>query len=230
MGSAGDSLAEPLRPTSGRARLRIGVGAAVGIGLLALCVVIVLAAVNSVGTARAIPVGTPTTVVTSSDSGAAIPGQDAQAPAQQAILLHVLGAVRDPGLFALRQGDRVVDALAAAGGLTKRADEEAVNLARPVTDGEQLYVPELGESPRVALPADSSESSSGDSATPDAPVSLTTATAEQLEQLPRIGPAMAERIISWRNANGAFTAVEQLLEVPGIGEKTFEGLRDFVLP
>jgi competence protein ComEA len=132
-----------------------------------------------------------------------------------AIYVHVLGAVLTPGLYELREGDRIVDAIAVAGGFAEGADETQLNLARQVADGEQVVVPLLGE---AAAPG---EQQAGK-------VNLNSATQGQLETLPRVGPALAQRILAWREANGRFSAIEDLLSVTGIGDKTFEGLRDLV--
>lgn len=130
------------------------------------------------------------------------------------IYVHVLGAVLSPGLYQLSQGDRAVDAVAAAGGFAEGADETQLNLARLLIDGEQIYVPVMGEvAPGVVG---------------DGKVNLNTADLAQLETLPRVGPAMAQRILDWRETNGRFSAVEDLLSVTGIGDKTFEGLKDLV--
>ena len=131
-----------------------------------------------------------------------------------AIYVHVLGAVLAPGLYELREGDRVVDAIAVAGGFAEGADETQLNLARQVADGEQLVVPVMG------APVAAGEQSGK--------VNLNTATAEQLETLPRVGPALSQRILDWREQNGRFSSVEDLMSVTGIGGKTFEGLRDLV--
>ncbi|WP_194411785.1 ComEA family DNA-binding protein [Microbacterium cremeum] len=139
-------------------------------------------------------------------------------PAVVDLYVHVAGAVSAPGLYVLPAGARVVDAVAAAGGFADDADPAGVNLARTVTDGEQLHVPRIGEAVAVAPGA----SQTGGL------VDLNTADSAQLETLPRIGPAMAERIISWRDANGGFTTVEDLLAVPGIGDKMLASLRDLV--
>jgi len=130
--------------------------------------------------------------------------------------------VVSPGLYLLKDGARVADALAAAGGATETADPDAVNLARRVVDGEQLLVPAVG-----AVPA--AGAAPGAAAASD-PVSLSTATAAQLEELPEVGPATAAKIVAYREANGPFSSVDQLLEVPGIGEKTLEAFRDQVGP
>lgn len=136
------------------------------------------------------------------------------------LYLHVSGAVREPGLYVLPPGARVVDAIAAAGGFADDAARDGVNLARTVGDGEQLAVPRQGEA-APATPAAPGES-------PDGRVDLNTADATLLETLPRIGPALAERIIAWRDDNGGFTSVEDLLAVPGIGDTVLESLRDLV--
>ena len=104
------------------------------------------------------------------------------------------------------------------------ADEAAVNLARAVSDGEQLQVPLLGESPVDA----GGETDAGAGEAGDGRINLNTAGEAELDALPRIGPAMAQRIIEWRDANGRFTSVEDLLAVPGIGDKMLESLRELV--
>ena len=150
-------------------------------------------------------------------------GIDASMPADE-LYVHVAGAVGSPGLYVLAAGARVVDAVAAAGGLADDADGTAINLARPIADGEQLHVPRIGETATAQAGTGGS-----DGAVPgDGRVNLNTAEAAQLETLPRIGPAMAERIIAWRDENGRFTSVEDLLAVPGIGDKMLESMRDLV--
>lgn len=151
---------------------------------------------------------------TSTPSAGAV---DQDAVAGSVIYVHILGQVQHPGLYALSDGDRGVDIVAAAGGFTQKADRAAINLARLLTDGEQIYVPAVGE---VVSGADAS--------TTDGTVNLNTADAAALDTLPRIGPALAERILEWREMNGAFTTVEDLLDVPGIGDAILDGLRDLV--
>ncbi|MBF4624160.1 ComEA family DNA-binding protein [Clavibacter sp. VKM Ac-2872] len=141
------------------------------------------------------------------------------------IYVHVVGAVVSPGLFPLAPGSRVVDALAAAHGFADGADTAGVNLARVLSDGEQLVVPRQGETP--AAPSGASGAVGG-SASPSAPVDLNTATAEQLETLPRVGPSLAARIIAWRSAHGRFTRVADLGRVPGIGDRTLASLTPLV--
>lgn len=146
---------------------------------------------------------------------------DATAPA--GLYVHVSGAVAEPGLYVLDEGARVMDAVAAAGGFAPDADQAAVNLARPVSDGEQLAVPAQGEVPAAADPG-----TGGAGAAAGGVIDLNTADLATLDTLPRIGPALAQRIIEWREANGRFTSVEDLLAVPGIGDKMLESLRELV--
>jgi competence protein ComEA len=110
-----------------------------------------------------------------------------------------------------------VDAVAAAGGFAATADQGQVNLARFVVDGEQIYVPAVGEVPATAP-----------GTTAGGKVNINTADETTLETLPRVGPAMAARIIAWREANGNFATIEDLMSVTGIGDKTFESLKDLV--
>lgn len=145
-------------------------------------------------------------------------GVPTDAAASASVYVHVAGAVVAPGLYRLDAGARVVDVIAAAGGFVEDADEAAVNLARPLSDGEQLVVPRVGEQVE----------SGGAGSAGDGRINLNTASAAELESLPRIGPAMAQRILDWRDANGRFTSVEDLLAVPGIGDKMLEALRDLV--
>lgn len=134
-----------------------------------------------------------------------------------ALYVHVSGAVDRPGLYRLDSGARVVDAVTAAGGFADDADRSAINLARPISDGEQLHIAVVGEAPETGAPVAGVGR-----------VNLNTADAAALDTLPRVGPAIAERIIAWREANGRFTSVDDLLSVPGIGEKMLAGLKDLV--
>lgn len=134
------------------------------------------------------------------------------------LYVHVLGQVTNPGLYVLEPEARVVDALAAAGGTLDDADLQSVNLARVLSDGEQLIVPVIGAAP----------DSEGTEAVGDGLIDLNNADGAELETLPRIGPALAQRIIDWRETNGRFQSVDDLLAVPGIGEKLLAGLRDLV--
>jgi competence protein ComEA len=133
------------------------------------------------------------------------------------VAVHVAGRVRRPGLVQLPAGSRVQDAIRAAGGSTSGADLDAVNLARKLADGEQVFVPGPGDPPPPPAPG----------AGPSAPLDLNSATLEQLDALPGVGEVTAGRIIAYRSAH-PFTAVDELLEVPGIGQRRFEQLKDLV--
>lgn len=152
-----------------------------------------------------------------------LPVEQTAAVSEAAVYVHVGGAVQAPGLYRLHAGARVVDAVAAAGGLSDTADPATINLARPVSDGEQLLVLEVG-----AVPAGSGGGVGGGTAA-DGRIPVNTADATTLEQLPGIGPALAGRIIDTREANGPFRSVDDLLSVPGIGEKVLAGLREQVV-
>jgi len=145
------------------------------------------------------------------------------------IFVHLLGAVQRPGLYELREGDRGIDAVAAAGGFAQTADQSQLNLARPLSDGEQIYVPAIGEmlSPGAGS-GGSGGVAGGGSGTVAGKVNLNTADLAALDTLPGVGPATAKAIIDWRDQNGRFTAVEDLLSVTGIGDKTLAELRDLV--
>jgi competence protein ComEA len=147
------------------------------------------------------------------------------------IWIHVAGAVRRPGLYRVAADARAGTAVEAAGGLARRADGRAVNLAAAVRDGQQIVVPTRGER-AVAAPAapPSADGGAGAPARAEAKVSLSTATVDQLDALDGIGPTLAQRILKWRDAHGGFKSVEQLREVEGIGEKRFEALRSAVQP
>jgi competence protein ComEA len=139
------------------------------------------------------------------------------------VAVHVAGRVRRPGLVRLPAGSRVHDAIRAAGGVTAGADLDAINLARKLTDGEQIRVPAPGD---PAPPPDPAATPGGPAA-PSAPLDLNTATLEQLDALPGVGEVTATRIITYRSAH-PFTTVDELLEVPGIGQRRFEQLKDLV--
>jgi competence protein ComEA len=143
--------------------------------------------------------------------------------------VHVVGAVRRPGVYRLADHARVQDAIERAGGATGRADVGAINLAALVQDGVQIVVPRRGGAgaPAVAA-AGVAAAASGEAAVPAAPINLNTATAEQLETLDGVGPATAAKIIEYRTSHGGFRSVEDLDEVSGIGEKRLEALRDKV--
>ena len=132
------------------------------------------------------------------------------------IYVHVAGSVKAPGIYQLDSGTRVYDAVLAAGGFTSKANQASVNMARALTDGEQLVI----SSGASSLVFEGVMTSSL--------ISLNQASSSQLEDLPGVGPALAGRIIDWREANGGFKAKEDLLNVAGIGDKLFASVKDLV--
>lgn len=181
------------------ARRRLGVGAALVVMIAAAAIAVVIGMVR-------------TSTAASVDEIPAAPASVVPAT----VYVHVHGAVLRPGLYRLALGARVVDLVAAAGGFADDAEQAGVNLARELADGEQVRVPVFGEEPPAG------EVSS------DGRVNINTADAGALESLPRIGPAIAQRIIAWRDDHGRFTSVEDLRAIPGIGDKMLAALRDLV--
>jgi competence protein ComEA len=170
------------------------------------------------------------------------------APTKAPIAVHVIGAVPRPGLYEFAEGARVQDAIDAAGGLLAQASVEALNLAAPLEDGKQLVIPYKdgtevvsgsGEEGNVELPS-SDEPDVAPPAEPviegEAPVAgpsvelvnINTATLDELNSLPGIGPTLAQRIIDYRAANGAFSTIEDIMNVSGIGVSTFEDIKDLI--
>ncbi len=146
------------------------------------------------------------------------------------LVVDVAGAVRRPGLYRLPQGSRIADALARAGGETKRADSLLVNLAAPLADGEQVLVPTLVGAATGPGGGAAPGSGGAPAPSPTAPVDLNTATAEQLDALPGVGPVTAEKIIAYRQAHGPFTSVDQLDAISGIGPARIADLKGLVQP
>ena len=147
--------------------------------------------------------------------------------AAKLLVSDVAGAVRRSGLYRLRSGSRIDDAIAAAGGPTPKAQLDTVNLAAPIADGEQILVPGRGAAGAAAAAA-SPPAAAGSS--PTAPLDLNTATLEQLEALPGIGPVTAQKILDYRQAHGAFHSVTELQGVPGIGPAHMAQLKGLVIP
>ena len=195
---------ETVPATPVRSRLRLSIGAAVVLGL------VVLSGAVGLGIMRGQAQPTQTVPMEASVEENAVTG---------ALYVHVLGQVTKPGLYVLDTDARVVDALAAAGGTLEGADLQAVNLARPLSDGEQLTVPVIGAA---------GEDGGDSTAAGDGLVDLNDAEQTELETLPGIGPALAQRIIAWREENGGFRSVEDLLAVSGIGDSVLAGLKDLV--
>jgi competence protein ComEA len=156
------------------------------------------------------------------------------------VVVSVVGLVHKPGLVTLAPGARIADALTAAGGALDGADLIGLNMARRVTDGEQIIVgivsapgqpaamgSSISSAPASAAPTDTPSATGNDSA-PGGLVDLNAATVEELDKLPGVGPVTAAAIVAWRDANGRFTSVEQLGDVDGIGPARLEKLRDLV--
>jgi len=156
--------------------------------------------------------GAGETVVASSADGVPTEGTPAVGEAGT-LFVQVVGAVVNPGVYELPPDSRVMDAVASAGGLTAKADPASVNLARIIQDGEQLVIGTSGgsQSSRTAQPSK---------------ININNATIDDFDDLPRIGATLAERIVAYRDANGPFSAIEELLDVPGIGDLTLAGMRD----
>lgn len=174
--------------------------------------------------------------------------------AKDSMRVQVAGAVRKPGVVVLKLDGRVQDAIEAAGGATRDADLNRLNLADPMVDGAKLRVPAVedgDEGPYVTLPTVSgttvaplaggtkssssssrtsapTKSSSGVASLAPASISLNTANAEELDRLPGVGPATAQKILDFRQQIGRFTKLEQLMDVKGIGPKKFEKMRPFL--
>jgi competence protein ComEA len=142
-------------------------------------------------------------------------------PPPPEVVVHVVGAVRRPGLYQLPEGSRTDDAIRRAGGAGPRADLSLVNLAAPVADGQQILVPTRTKPGATPAVADAAPAPSG-------PVHLNTATLEQLDELPGVGPVTAEKILAYREEHGAFQSIDELDAVPGIGPARLEELRQLV--
>jgi competence protein ComEA len=151
----------------------------------------------------------------------AVPAAPGSSPA--VVVVDVAGKVRHPGVTTLPAGSRVVDAIRRAGGARRGVDLSGLNLARVLVDGEQILV---GTSPAPGVAASAASTAAAGTAGPL--VNLNTATMEGLETLPGVGPVTAQKILDWRTAHGAFTSVDELLEVDGIGEKTLAQLAPHV--
>lgn len=180
-------------------------------------------------------------VVTRSDSGDATESSSADVPlgsvknsatADEGVLVvDVSGAVNAPGVFELRPGDRVIDAIEAAGGLSDDADVASLNQALPVTDGQKILVPsktDAGSAESTVGGATDADDATGTEETAQTLVNINTADADELDTLPGVGPSTAQAIIDDRTQNGPFKSVDDLMRVSGIGEKKLEKMRSSI--
>jgi competence protein ComEA len=192
-------------------------------GELAGLIVVVIASLAGAGLwyARSLP--RPVDIV--APPGAASPAVAARtsvaaSPTPVAIIVDVAGWVRRPGVYEFASGDRVIDAVNRAGGARNGADLTSLNLAAPLADGTQIVVP----SPGATVPAGGGSTGAGSTAL----ININTASETELETLPDVGPVTAAAIIDYRTQNGPFTAVDDLIDVSGIGPATLEQIRPFV--
>ncbi|WP_120521411.1 helix-hairpin-helix domain-containing protein [Arthrobacter celericrescens] len=151
------------------------------------------------------------------------------------IVVHVAGAVKKPGIVSLPAGSRVFEAIAAAGGAASGSSLDSLNLAAVVQDGTRIHVPRKGEEPATAGAGGSSSATdgttgggTGSAGGAGARININTASAAELDELPRVGPVLAERIVAWREEHGPFAAVEELDAVDGVGPKMLEALLPLV--
>ena len=249
-------MSSPSSPGPWWSRLALSPRAAVVLAAVVVVVAVLVVLVGALvsgggegagGTGGVVVRGAPTAGAASggpSPAAGASAGAAPSAPGAGRVVVHVLGAVRRSGVVELPASSRVGDALERAGGATDDADLDRLNLARVLTDGERLYVPRVGQQdvpealgpmadgaaagPTAAAGAGSGGGSAGTGGEESAVVDLNTADQTALETLPGIGPGLAGRIIAWRDEHGRFTAVEDLLDVSGIGDVRFAELRDRV--
>ncbi len=169
---------------------------------------------------------------TAGGAGARPGGPEVQAPSTRTaagVVVHVAGAVRHPGVYRVRAQGRVRDAVHRAGGATAQGDANAVNLAAKVADGQQVVIPRRAPiAPTAAAPG--AAASAPGSPVAQTPISLSSATSEQLQELDGVGPATADKIVAWRTEHGGFRSIDDLGQVPGIGAKRLATLRPLVQP
>lgn len=197
----------------------------------ALALVIIAVAASGLGvfalwwdspTIQAVPVLPAAVGIPVATSSSAPPTTIDSAPAPTSIVVSVVGLVHNPGLLTLPDSSRVADALSAAGGVLDNADTLSLNLAQKLSDGDQVVVGAVGDSPQQQTSSTTASTAAG------APVNLNTATEAELDALPGVGPVTASAILAWRTSNGKFTDVEQLGEVDGIGPARLDKLRALV--
>jgi competence protein ComEA len=209
-----DVLSEDRDDPRRKLRWRVGIGATIVVGLVTVAIAVVVSTMNSLGHTTSIPAELSSTHRPTTTPGT--PGSPSAAVNNSAsdTLVHVVGAVRTPGIYYVSHGARVLDAVMAAGGFTDAAQQCAVNMARTVSDGEQLTIP-IGDANDCSTTAGQTKK-----------VSLNRASVTELDALPGIGPTLAQRIVDWRSAHGSFTALTQITQVSGVSEKLFASVKD----
>ncbi|MCJ7789216.1 MAG: ComEA family DNA-binding protein [Candidatus Atribacteria bacterium] len=148
------------------------------------------------------------------------------------VIIHISGAVKNPGVYQLKSTDRVVDAVEIAGGITERANPDAINLAALLKDGQKIIIP-YKISNQVTVESDKNISKNieevySSSSSPSDQININTADDHTLQSLPGIGPVLSQKIIDYRNQNGLFEVIDDIKDVSGIGEKKFEGIKDLI--
>ena len=149
------------------------------------------------------------------------------------VIIHIAGAVKNPGVYQLKSTDRIVDAVKIAGGATEEANLDLINLAVLLKDGQKIIVPyktysETGEEVNANTYNHTAGVYSSSPVSTSAKININTANANMLQTLPGIGPVLSERIIEYRNQNGLFGVIDDIKDVSGIGEKKFEGIKDLI--
>lgn len=223
-GGRGVAWLQDRLPATLQGRVSLGAGHVAVLAVVAACALAVTAyvtvrarpSVSAVPQVRTSPAAATTTMPSTAPGATPSGGPAGSLPGTGGtVVVDVAGKVRRPGVATLPAGSRVVDAIRRAGGARPGVDLSSLNLARVLVDGEQVLVG-VAPAPGVAASASARPGAAGDGAL----VNLNTATLEQLDSLPGVGPVTAQKILDWRTAHGAFTAIDELLEVDGIGEKT----------
>lgn len=223
------------------ARRRMGLDARVWAWVAAVVVAVLAGAwllrPGPVAVEETLPMASASSAAAGSEGSTTVPPAASSSASQPTeVVAHAAGAVVRPGVYALDPAARVDDLIRAAGGLAPGADGGRINLAAPLADGARVYVPRVGEGEAPPVvgpdggppPATGPDGAPTDEAAPAAPIDLNTATEAELDELPGVGPSIAAAIVSFREQNGGFASVEDLLDVRGIGEARLAEIRPLV--